>query len=172
MIFLLTVLAADENVRHYHRGRLPKYELSPPSIMLSDGDEEALSQGRALMQVIVGEDGERRRLLMVRDVGTPAWVVFDRILDFDAYPRMIKGCDSIIPYADSTQGKLRVMKAAYEIHAGPMGFKYFMLYEVDLAQMCMAFHLDYDRRGDRARLHRTHMPDALRPARHDAEPRP
>ena len=49
MIFLLTVLAADENVRHYHRGRLPKYELSPPSIMLSDGDEEALSQGRALM---------------------------------------------------------------------------------------------------------------------------
>ena len=45
MIFLLTVLAADENVRHYHRGRLPKYELSPPSIMLSDGDGEALSQG-------------------------------------------------------------------------------------------------------------------------------
>ena len=75
MIFLLNVLAADENVRHYHRGRLPKYELSPPSIMLSDGDEEALSQGRALMQVIVGEDGERRRLLMVRDVGTPARVV-------------------------------------------------------------------------------------------------
>ena len=37
------------------------------------------------------------------------------------------------------------MRAAYEIHAGPMNFKYYMHHEVDEKQKCMTFHLDYDR---------------------------
>lgn len=201
MLVLHNVLAADKTMKHYHRGKLPKYELSSPSIMLSSGDEEVLRDGRALMQVIVQPDG-KRRLLMVRDVATPAWVVMDRILDFPAYPRMVKGCDAMVPYHDKRearprqrntrrrgartaahalrrmhcgsrttahslpltgaahtalpppsssatgvcrQGRLRVMKAAYEIHAGPCYFKYFMHHEVDEKQKCMTFHLDYDR---------------------------
>ena len=72
--------------------------------MLSSGDEEVLRNGRALMQVIVQADG-RRRLLMVRDVATPAWVVMDRILDFPAYPRMVKGCDTLVPYHDKHQAR-------------------------------------------------------------------
>jgi len=144
---LFSVLAADETMRHYHRGKLRKYELSAPSIMLSSGDEEVLRNGRPLMQVIVQADG-RRRLLMVRDIATPGWVVMDRILDFAAYPRMIKGCDSMVPYSDKKEGRLRVMKADYEIHAGPMNFKYYMRHEIDEHQKCMTFHLDYDRRSD------------------------
>ena len=97
-----SVLAADETMKHYHRGKLPKYELSAPSIMLSAGDEEVLNKGKALMQVIVQADG-KRRLLMVRDVATPAWVVMERILDFPAYPRMVKGCDAMVPYHDKRE---------------------------------------------------------------------
>jgi len=147
MLVLHNVIAADKTMKHYHRGKLPKYELSSPSIMLSSGDEEVLRDGRALMQVIVQPDG-KRRLLMVRDVATPAWVVMDRILDFPAYPRMVKGCDAMVPYHDKREGRLRVMKAAYEIHAGPCYFKYFMHHEVDEKQKCMTFHLDYDRQSD------------------------
>lgn len=142
-----SVLAADETMKHYHRGKLPKYELSAPSIMLSAGDEEVLNKGKALMQVIVQADG-KRRLLMVRDVATPAWVVMERILDFPAYPRMVKGCDAMVPYHDKREGKKRIMRAAYEIHAGPMNFKYYMHHEVDEKQKCMTFHLDYDRQSD------------------------
>ena len=102
LLLLSTVLAADETMKHYHRGKLPKYELSAPSIMLSAGDEEVLNKGKALMQVIVQADG-KRRLLMVRDVATPAWVVMERILDFPAYPRMVKGCDAMVPYHDKRE---------------------------------------------------------------------
>jgi hypothetical protein len=37
------------------------------------------------------------------------------------------------------------MRAMYEIHAGPMNFKYYMHHEVDEKQKCVTFHLDYDR---------------------------
>ena len=147
LVVLGSVLAADETMKHYHNGKLPKYELSAPSIMLSAGDEEVLNNGKALMQVIVQADG-KRRLLMVRDVAAPAWVVMDRILDFPAYPRMVKGCDALVPYRDTRERGLRVMDAMYEIHAGPMNFKYYMHHEVDEKQRCVTFHLDYDRQSD------------------------
>ena len=143
-------LAADDTVRHYHRGKLPKYSLSPPSIMLSDGDEEQLSQGRALTQVVVTPNLKRkeddRRLIMVRDVQTPSWVVMDRLLDFDAYPRMIKACELLEPYADEQHGGVRTMKATYEIKVAHMKLRYHMQH--DIKDQCMTFHLDYDRRSD------------------------
>ena len=118
MLFLLaSALAADDSVRHYHKGKLSKYELSPPSVMLSDGDEEQIRQGRAIMQVIIAPDGEERRLIMVRDVETPAWVVMDRILDFDAYPRMINGCDALSPYADVQRARAYLPTAPPHITA-------------------------------------------------------
>ena len=104
LVVLGNVLAADETMKHYHNGKLPKYELSAPSIMLSAGDEEVLNKGKALMQVIMQPDG-KRRLIMVRDVATPAWVVMDRILDFPAYPRMVKGCDALVPYKDTREAR-------------------------------------------------------------------
>ena len=36
---------------------------------------------------------------MVRDVDAPSEVIWSRILDFEAYPRMIKGCDDCRVYA-------------------------------------------------------------------------
>lgn len=145
-------LSADDTVRHYHRGKLPKYSISPPSIMLSDGDEEQLAQGRALTQVVVTPNPARReddrRLIMVRDIETPAWVVMDRLLDFDAYPRMIKGCELLVPYADTEQGGVRTVKATYEIKVAHMKLRYYMLHQIEMAQRCMVFHLDYDRQSD------------------------
>jgi len=35
---------------------------------------------------------------MVRDVEAPKDVVLERINDFDAYPRMVKGCDGCTVY--------------------------------------------------------------------------
>ena len=146
----LAALSADDTVRHHHRGKLPKYSLSPPSIMLSDGDEEQLAQGRALTQVVVTPNPARReddrRLIMVRDVKTPAWVVMDRLLDFDAYPRMVKGLELLEPYADEQKDGVRRVKATYEIKVAHIKLRYYMLH--DIKDQCMTFHLDYDRQSD------------------------
>ena len=43
---------------------------------------------------------------MVRDVDAPSEVIWSRILDFEAYPRMIKGCDDCRVYAtEQTDGQ-------------------------------------------------------------------
>ena len=37
--------------------------------------------------------GVARRLVMIKDVKAPADIITSRILDLEAYPRMVKGCD-------------------------------------------------------------------------------
>ena len=88
---------------------------------------------------------------MVKDVRAPAEVITSRILDFDAYPRMIKGCDSLEKYEERDEAlgvHKHIVKAKYHIHAMHMHFTYFMTHEWDPDSRCMVFHLDYDKRSD------------------------
>ena len=85
-----------------------------------------------------------RRLLMVKDIPAPHAIITDRLLDYDAYPRMIKGCDSLQQYAHSElprPGKrpLQMMSAKYKIHALHMHFTYYMVHEFDPDERCMVF---------------------------------
>eukprot|EP00962_Isochrysis_galbana_P051796 scaffold23219_cov131-Isochrysis_galbana.AAC.5 len=92
--------AANPDAPHPHSGKLPPYVLGPPTVLLSREDEDELKSGRAIMRAITApralqadeqREGGTRRLLMVRDVKAPKHVVLDRINDFEAYPRMVKG---------------------------------------------------------------------------------
>jgi hypothetical protein len=115
---------ASDAEPHFHHGKLTPYEIGPPSILLSPSDESRLADGEAIMQAIVHEDGETRRLLMVKDVRAPADVIAGRLLDIDAYPRMVKGCDQTTTYevAESEQTGRKEIKTKYKIHAMHMKF--------------------------------------------------
>jgi len=143
---------ASADLPHPHSGKLTPYEIGKPSIRLSAEDEAQLAAGQALMQAIVQEDGETRRLLMVKDVRAPPDVITSRILDLDAYPRMVKGCDRTATYETSEtahgRAKLQTIKTRYDIHAMHMKFTYFMVHYYDPTARCMTFHLDYARRSD------------------------
>lgn len=115
---------ADARAPHFHDGKMTPYEIGPPSILLSPADESRLAEGEALMQAIVQEDGVSRRLIMVKDIKAPPEVITGRLLDIDAYPRMIKGCDQTATYEtteDPTTGRLTI-KTKYNIHALHMKF--------------------------------------------------
>ena len=71
---------ASADQPHYHTGKLSPYEIGPPSILLSTGDEEKLAAGEALMQATLRADGQSRRLLMVKDVHAPDDIIISRIL--------------------------------------------------------------------------------------------
>ena len=95
---------------------LPRYEIGPPSIKLTAAEEQTLRDGGTVQQAIMidlasgmatgsaadadhSSHGPRaRRLLMVKDVAAPQSIIADRLLDYEAYPRMVKGCDKIEPY--------------------------------------------------------------------------
>ena len=71
-----------------------------------------------------------------------------RIMDLDAYDRMVSGVDSCVTYASSDASGVRVVKSTYEISALHMRFKYFVEHVYDPKAHCMVFRLDYSRRSD------------------------
>ena len=150
LAFPLAYHCADPRQPHYHHGKIEKYEIGPPSLLLSPADEEKLKGGGALMQAIVQEDGITRRLVMVKNVPAPADVVSGRILDLDAYPRMIKSCDRTATYhfSESQETGIKVIRAKYEIRALHLPLSYFMEHTWDPTERCMVFSLDYSRRSD------------------------
>lgn len=145
---LSSALAASESSRHYHNGKLTKYEIGPPALLLSAQDESRLRSGRSVLQTIVAEDGLSRRMIMVQDINAPPHIVLGRIMDINKYPEMVSGVDSCVTYADTNQNGVQIVKSIYEISALHMKFKYYVQHTYDPAQRCMVFHLDYDRRSD------------------------
>lgn len=150
--------AADPHKPHPHSGRLSPYVLGPPTVLLSRADEEELTAGKTIMRALVmprapstdeRREGGTRRLLMVRDVKAPKEIVLERIGDFDAYPRMVKGCDGCKVYKreERADGSEEV-RCEYRIHALHMKFKYYMTHYVDNVNGCVVWKLDYDRESD------------------------
>ena len=140
--------AASDSLPHFHTGKFSPYELGPPSVLLSSADEEKLASGEPVTQAFVNEDGGSRRLLMVKDIHAPADVIMGRILDFDRYSKMVKGCDSCVPYSLQEVAGLRIIKCSYKIRAATMRFHYFMEHTYDPEQNCLVWRLDYSRRSD------------------------
>ena len=70
--------AASDSLPHYHRGRLTQYDIGPPNILLSTNDEQRLRAGKAVMQAVVADDGETRRMIAVQDIPVPASVALSR----------------------------------------------------------------------------------------------
>ena len=69
------VNAASDAQPHFHSGKLTPYKIGEPSLLLSGRDEAQLRAGRPVMQALVADDGETRRLIMVQDIAAPSSVV-------------------------------------------------------------------------------------------------
>ena len=159
MIALVLLLggafAANPDAPHPHGGKLSPYVLGPPTVLLSREDEEELADGKTIMRVISNRpadesrEGGARRLLMVRDVAAPKDVVLDRIGDFAAYPRMVKGCDACHVYKrEGRPDGTEEVRCEYRIHALHLKFRYFMSHQIDPEAGCVVWNLDYERESD------------------------
>mmetsp|Transcript_4705 Transcript_4705/g.15205 ORF Transcript_4705/g.15205 Transcript_4705/m.15205 type:complete len:200 (-) Transcript_4705:130-729(-) len=144
----LAVAAAAENEPHYHDGKLTRYEIGPPSVLLSRSDEERLSSGKPVMQAMETGIVGARRLLMVQDIAAPPNVVMDRIMDLAHYDKMVDGVTRNVEYNREQEGGLQRIKTTYDIAVLHMKMRYFMEHEYDPEKRCMTFHLDYSRRSD------------------------
>lgn len=143
-----TAEAATDSQPHYHRGKLTPYKVGPPSVLLSSRDEQCLRSGKPVMQALVAEDGVTRRMIMVQDIPVPSSIVLGRIMDLNAYDRMVSGVDSCVRYASAESHGVQTVKAEYEIHALHLKYKYFVEHTYDPKAQCMVFRLDYARRSD------------------------
>jgi len=74
-LLVTAALAASESQKHYHQGKLARYDIGSPSLLLSASDEARLRSGRAVQQALDSDDGASRRLIMVQDIKAPCAVV-------------------------------------------------------------------------------------------------
>jgi len=147
-LLVTAALAASESQKHYHQGKLARYDIGSPSLLLSASDEARLRSGRAVQQALDSDDGASRRLIMVQDIKAPCAVVLGRIVDFENYPRMVSGVNSLATYATDTKDGVTITKSFYEISAVHLKLQYYMTHYFDPKERCMTFHLDYSRRSD------------------------
>jgi len=148
LALIASAKAATDSQPHYHTGKLTPYHIGPPSVLLSSRDEERLRAGRPVIQALVADDGQTRRMIMVQDIAAPSSIVLGRIMDLNSYDRMVSGVDQCVTYASHEDSGLRTVKSTYEISAAHMKFKYFVEHTFDPKAQCMVFRLDYDRRSD------------------------
>ena len=118
-----------------------------PNLLISSSDEQRLRQGESVMQAVASADGSRR-MVAVQDIDVPVHVVMGRITDLERYDKMVQGVDSVVNYVSNEDGGVHTYKSEYKIHAGGLKFTYYMEHRCDMAQNCMVFNLDYDRRSD------------------------
>jgi len=142
------VNAASDAQPHFHSGKLTPYKIGEPSLLLSGRDEAQLRAGRPVMQALVADDGETRRLIMVQDIAAPSSVVLGRIMDLNAYGRMVSGVDRCVTYESAEESGVQTVKSEYDISALHLKYKYFVEHTYDPTARCMTFRLDYGRRSD------------------------
>jgi len=141
--------AADGSQPHFHSGKLTPYRIGPPSVLLSSKDEARLRSGHPVVQTLVSEDGQSRRMIMVADIPVPSSIVLGRIMDLNNYDRMVSGVDRCVTYASNEAGSgVQTVRSEYEISALHMKYKYYVEHTYDPSQNCMVFQLDYSRRSD------------------------
>ena len=83
--------AADASKPHMNSGVNPPFASAKPQVSLTGSEETALEAGRAVMRQVTSKDGKGGRALAVQDVAASPDTVWNRILAFPEYPKMVTG---------------------------------------------------------------------------------
>ena len=152
MLTVLTVIAADPRHPHPHQGFLAKYERKAPSEYgltnaLRGVSRERLQQ-KAVCRMLLLPSGYKR-CTAIREVEAPADLVFARIIDLPAYPRMINGITRCDVYQRGfVSPRVRSVCAHYRVRELGVTLEAFMAHEFEVGRRCLTFSLDYSRRSD------------------------
>jgi hypothetical protein len=140
--FAGTAIAADPNSPHPHQGVLRAYPQPPPAIALTPEDLATLSSGGVVRKQTRGEEGGRG--VAVQDVHATPEVIWAKILDFAAYPRMVENVYECQVYS-TTPGHV---KTRFLIGSTGISVEYFIDHVVRTDQGWATWTLDYTRESD------------------------
>jgi hypothetical protein len=127
---------------HPHRGTLTPYAGEPPKLTLSAAELHVLQKGEPVLKQ--SEAGLGGRGIAVQDIAAPSDVVWDRILDFDRYPKMIDDVKEIEVY----EKKPERIKVRFVIGQFGLKLEYFIDHVVQREKGFMTWRLDYDKASE------------------------
>lgn len=120
LLLAATSMAADVDAPHPHQGLVEPYPSTPPPIALDAGQLATLARGESVLtQIEIGSGG---RAAAIQDIQAPTDSVIGRILDYRAYPRMVKHVALCEPYYEA-QDEIRVR---FILKVVGIGYEYFI----------------------------------------------
>ena len=137
-----TAQAADATKPHIHQGSISAYSGAPPTVPLTPDELARLAAGEVVKRQIKYDDGGRG--VAVQDIQAPQEVVWEQILDFPGYPRMVENVQECAIYARSGQE----LKARFVVGALMMSIEYYIDHEVHVDEGWLTWTLDYSRESD------------------------
>jgi hypothetical protein len=142
-IFALCVLSSQVNAKpHPHQGLLKPYRGAPPAIKLTTQDRADLAAGKSVMKQVEGKDGGRG--MAVQDIEAPTDKVWSRILDYPAYPRMVKD----VKETETYETKGNHIKTRFVIGGMGLSYEYFIDHIIEKEKGYMTWTLDYSRESE------------------------
>mmetsp|Transcript_2937 Transcript_2937/g.5068 ORF Transcript_2937/g.5068 Transcript_2937/m.5068 type:complete len:229 (-) Transcript_2937:175-861(-) len=154
LLFLIFLLSgshgADFNAPHKHSGLLKPYAVEKPSVQLDSKQKDALLAGKNVKEQLLQGDGGRA--MVIQDVHAPPTVVWDRILDFGSYNRMVPKVKTCENY-DVTEEEDGSQKIMTRMCLGVFGVKieYFIehcISTLENGQKICTWTLDYNKSSD------------------------
>lgn len=135
-------LAADPDKPHPHQGLVPAFTGAPPRIALTPEQLATLADNEAVLTTLPGDAGGRG--IAIQDIHATPEVIWSRIGDFRAYPRMVDRVDSCEPYFEEGDD-VRVRFASTVL-----GFEYvyFIRHSFHPEDGYVTWTLDYTRESD------------------------
>ncbi len=139
---VLAAHAADTTKPHMHQGSIPAYQGPPPMVALTPAELARLAAGGVVKRQVQYADGGRG--VAVQDIHASPGVVWDRILDFPAYPRMVDNVRECEVYARSDNE----IEVRFVIGALMMDIEYYIAHQVHIDEGWLTWTLDYSRASD------------------------
>lgn len=134
--------AADANKPHDHQGKIKPFRVPPTQFELSAEEKTALAAGKPVRKTIRGDSGGRG--LAIIDVAAPTDVVWQRIVDYPNYPKMVDN----VTQTEIYERKQDHIKVRFILEGAGVSIEYFVDHIYRPKDGYMTWTLDYTKDSD------------------------
>lgn len=141
--------AADASKPHMNGGVNPPFASAKPQVSLTGSEETALAAGRAVTRQVANANGKGGRALAVQDVAASPETVWNRILAFPEYPKMVTGVQECSVYDTSThRNGTQTIRTRMKLGVMGVSLEYFIDHTYAPRLGVLTWTLDYSRLSD------------------------
>jgi len=144
---LLFISSRTSGEPHPHTGKVTPFQAGDPGVTLNRQALGILSAGKPYQTQI--QTGNAGRGLVVQDVKAPTNVVWDRILDFDRYNKMVpKTVESQTYKAENLRHHQKRIWVRMKVGFPVLKLQFFINHLYDPNKKSMTWTLDYTKKSD------------------------
>jgi hypothetical protein len=132
---------------HPHQGKVTPFQPGDPKVKLDGKAISILKQGKPYQTQV--QSGSSGRGMVVQDVEAPTSVVWDRILDYNNYSKMVpKTIDSKNYKVEKHRDGSQTIYTRMKIGLGPVRLTFYVKHNFQPKLNSMTWTLDYQRKSD------------------------